>query len=336
MTSENKFTPPNVTTGGAKGVNPALFGNTTLTQIQQTLSQALTAVSGTNTLQSIGVSLNATNDLAVDSTALTKALQADPNAVSNLFGLSGTSDSNSIQFIKGSAKSAASSGVGYAVNITQAASQSHGTAGTASAVGAVSAAPETLTFSGGLFPSAVNVTIPVGSTVQQTAALINATSSLNTQVYASVDASNHLVIASQNYGSTTSFTVGSSAAASATNSGIGSSLSVTFGTDVAGTINGEAATGTGRTLTGNTGDAHAEGIQLLVTATTPSVRRHADRPCHTDARRCRRPRRRPDTDFRPDQRLRDRRGERDQLADLRRPVSDHADPDDRGYLQSLS
>ena len=270
VTNENKFTPPSTTASGATGSSPALFGNATLTQIQQTLSQALTAVSGTNTLQSIGVTLNQANDLTVDSNALTTALQADPNAVSNLFGLSGTSDSSSIQFVKGSAKSAASSGVGYAVAITQPATQAGGTAGTASGSGAVSAAPETLAFGGSLFPSSVSLTIPQGSTIQQTAALINATSSLNSQIYASVNASNHLVIASQSYGSNTGFSVSSNAAASTSNSGIGPSLSVTSGKDVTGTINGEAAAGTGRTLTGLVGDAHAEGIQLLITATAAS------------------------------------------------------------------
>ena len=270
VTSENKFTPPTNTALGAAGASPALFGNTALTQIQQTLSSALTAVSGKNTLSSIGITLNGSNDLAVDSNALTSALQADPKAVSNLFGLSGTSDSASIQFVKGSEKSIASTGAGYAVAITRPASQATGKAGLASAVGAASTTPETLTFGGLLFPSGVKLTIPAGSTVQQTAALINSTSSLNLNIYASVDASNHLVIASQNYGTGSNFSVGSDGAASASNSGIGSSLAITQGTDVAGTINGEAATGTGRTLTGNTGNKHTEGVQLLVTATAAS------------------------------------------------------------------
>ena len=270
ITGENKFTPPTNTAIGATGSSPALFGDTQLTQIQQTLSSALTAVSGKNTLSSIGVTLNGTNDLAVDSNALTTALQADPNAVSNLFGLSGTSDSASVQFVSGSAKSIASTGAGYAVAITRPASQATGTAGTASAVGTASATPETLTFGGILFPSGVKLTVPAGSTVQQTAAFINSTSSLNTQIYASVNASNHLVIASQSYGANTNFSVSSDQAAGTANSGIGPALAITAGADVAGTIGGEAATGTGRTLTGNTGNAHTEGVQLLVTATAAS------------------------------------------------------------------
>lgn len=270
ITSENKFTPPTNTAIGATGSSPALFGNTALTQIQQTLSSALTAVSGKNTLSSIGVTLNGTNDLTVDTNVLTSALQADPNAVSNLFGLSGTSDSAGIQFVSGSAKSIASTGAGYAVAITHPASQAAGTAGTASAVGTVSKTPETLTFGGVLFPSGVKLTIPAGSTVQQTAALINSTSSLNANIYASVNASNHLVIASQSYGASTNFTVSSDQTVGTANSGIGPSLAITAGADVAGTINGEAATGTGRTLTGNTGNKDTEGVQLLVTATAAS------------------------------------------------------------------
>ncbi len=271
ITGENKFTPPTNTALGATGSSPALFGDTQLTQIQQTLSSALTAVSGKNTLSSIGVTLNGTNDLAVDSNALTTALQADPNAVSNLFGLSGTSDSASVQFVGGSAKSIASTGAGYAVQITRPASQATGIAGTASALGTASAVPETLTFGGVIFPSGVKLTVPAGSTVQQTAALINSTSSLNTNIYASVNASNHLVIASQSYGANTNFTVSSDRAAGTANSGIGPSLAITAGADVAGTIGGEAATGTGRTLTGNTGNKHTEGVQLLITATAASA-----------------------------------------------------------------
>ena len=268
ITSENKFTPPTNTTLGAAGISPLLFGNPALTQIQQTLSSALSAVSGKNTLASIGVSLNASNDLTVDANALTTALQTDPNVVSNLFGLSGTSDSSSIQFIKGSAKSGATTGTGYTVAITQAATQTTGAAGTAST--GPSSLPETLTFAGSLFPGSVGLTIPKGSTVQQTAALVNSTSSLNVGIYASVNAANRLVISSQNYGTGSTFTVGSDTAASASNSGIGTSLSVTGGVDVAGTINGEAASGTGRTLTGNAGDKHIDGVQLLVTATAAS------------------------------------------------------------------
>lgn len=270
ITTQNKFTAPTDTTAGVAGTSAPLFGNATLSQIQDQLSTALTAVSGNTTLESIGVTLGQDGKLTVNSGALTIALQTNPTTVSNLFGASGTTDSSTIQFVAAGPKTAATSGAGYAVNITQPATQSSGTAGIASTPGGTSSAPETLTFSGSLFPAGVKLTLPVGSTLQDTASLINNTSSLNSNIYASVDSGNHLVLSSQTYGSNNSFSVASDTAASATNSGIGSSLAVTYGVDVAGTINGEPATGTGRTLSGNIGNATTEGLQVLVSATTPS------------------------------------------------------------------
>ncbi len=270
VTSQNQFTPPTDTKAGVAGTSAPLFGDTTLTQIQDQLSQSLTAVSGNTTLQSIGVTLGQDGKLTVDSTALTSALQADPTSVSNLFSASGTTDSSSLQFVAASPKTVATSGVGYAVNITQPATQSIGTAGTANTPGSTSSAPETLSFGGPLFPAGVKLTLPVGSTLQDTASLINNTSSLNSSLYATIDSSNHLVISSQSYGSGHGFTVASDSVASAINSGIGGALTVSYGVDVAGTINGEPATGTGRTLTGNAGNATTEGLQILVSATAPS------------------------------------------------------------------
>lgn len=270
VTSQNKFTPPTNAAAGVAGTNAPLFGDTTLAQIQDQLARTLTAVSGSTTLESIGVTLGQDGKLTVDSGVLTSALQSNPASVSNLFSASGTTDSTNIQFVSAGPKTAATSGAGYAVNVTQPATQSSGVAGTAATAGAASGAPETLTFSGALFPSGAKLTLPVGSTLQDTVSLINNTSSLNSQVYASIDAGNHLVLASQRYGSGNGFTVASDSAASGGNSGVGPALAVTYGLDVAGTINGEPATGTGRALTGNAGNATTEGLQLLVSQTAAS------------------------------------------------------------------
>ena len=269
VTAQNQFTPPTDTTAGVAGTSAPLFGDSTLSQIQDQLSRALTAVSGSTTLESIGVTLDNKGDLQVDSNALTQALQTDPTSVANLFSASGKSDSGDIQFVQAGPKTAATSGTGYAVSITQPATQSSGTAGTAYS-GTPSAAPETLSFGGALFSAGVKLTLPVGSTLQDTVSLINNTSSLNSQVYARIDSTNHLVIASQRYGSGTGFSVTSDSAADGKNSGIGPTLSTIYGVDVAGTINGEPATGIGRTLTGNAGNATTEGLQLLVSATAAS------------------------------------------------------------------
>ena len=270
VTSENKFTPPTDSKAGVAGTNAPLFGDTTLSQVQDQLSRALTAVSGNTTLESIGITMGQDGKLTVDSTALTTVLQTDPSKVSNLFSASGTTDGSAVTFVSASPKTVATSGVGYTVNITRPATQSVGVASTATTPGGISSAPETLSFTGALFPAGIKLTLPVGSTLQDTVSLINNTSSLNSSIYASVDSSNHLVLSSQRYGSGNSFTVNSDSAATSTNSGVGPALSVSTGLDVTGTINGEPATGTGRTLSGNSGNATTEGLQLLVSATAAS------------------------------------------------------------------
>ena len=60
--------------------------------------------------------------------------------------------------------------------------------------GSVSSAPETLSFGGALFPAGVKLTLPVGSTLQDTVSLINNTSSLNSRSMPALTPSNHLVI----------------------------------------------------------------------------------------------------------------------------------------------
>ncbi len=66
-------------------------------------------------------------------------------------------------------------------------------------------------------------------------------------------------------------TVTQTSAGGETGTGTGAvgSASGTLGTDVAGTINGEPATGSGQVLTGNTGNTNTAGLSIRVTAKTP-------------------------------------------------------------------
>jgi flagellar hook-associated protein 2 len=78
---------------------------------------------------------------------------------------------------------------------------------------------------------------------------------------ASDDGSGHLVLSSNNYGSGNSFTINSSLWA-------GSPVTVNNGQDVAGTINGEIATGKGQTLTGVKNAANIAGLSINYTGST--------------------------------------------------------------------
>ena len=81
------------------------------------------------------------------------------------------------------------------------------------------------------------------------------------------------MITANAYGSSKSFTVVSDKEAAADNSGIGTSVLDAVGLDVAGTINGEPATGNGQVLTGDDSPAnvYTNGLALLITATSPGT-----------------------------------------------------------------
>ena len=85
-------------------------------------------------------------------------------------------------------------------------------------------------------------------------------------ITAANDGSNHLVLTHNSYGSSYSFAV------SETNGPsdllwTGGDQTVNNGTNVAGTIGGETATGSGQVLTGNTGNVNTEGLSVRYTGT---------------------------------------------------------------------
>lgn len=271
VTGQNVYIAPpaSAASNDTSSSTPSLFGDSTLQSMQMDLTRAVGAISGANTLESIGITLNTANELVINSDTLNAALQADPTQVSNLFRLSGLTDNSNVKFVSGNGKTQASTGVGYAVNITTAAAQASGEAAVAHAsLATQSAAAETLTFGGTLFATSATITLAAGNTLQDTVNQINSNSGLNSKIYASIDqATSKLVLSSSKYGAGNGFTASSDLAGDATNSGIGAAATITDGADVQGTINGEPATGVGQTLTGNSGNATTEGLNLLVTGT---------------------------------------------------------------------
>jgi len=83
---------------------------------------------------------------------------------------------------------------------------------------------------------------------------------------ASADAGNHLVLTHDNYGSDYTFTI--SETADLLWSG---NQTVANGENVAGTINGEAATGSGQILTGDEGETNVEGLAVLYSGTAENI-----------------------------------------------------------------
>jgi flagellar hook-associated protein 2 len=86
-------------------------------------------------------------------------------------------------------------------------------------------------------------------------------------VRASIDGSDRIVLTHDDYGSVYSFAISESADLLWT----GGDQTVANGEDVAGTINGEAATGLGQNLTGNSGETNIDGLTIRYTGTAENV-----------------------------------------------------------------
>lgn len=250
-----------------------LFGDSTAQQVISDISSRLfnSVPGGTgnyNNLANIGFGLDTDNKLTVDSSALTAALSNNLSQVANLFKATGISSNSNLNYISSTNKSKSSGAVSYAVNITQAATQTSTTAALAQSSNLT--ASETLTFVGGVFGSSpYSLILPSGLSQSGIVAAINGDAKLKTLIKAGTS-SGKLVLSALQYGSVPSFTVTSDKVAATNNSGIGTAGQgvVTNGVDVSGTINGEAATGTGQFLTGATGNSTTEGLQIQYTGST--------------------------------------------------------------------
>lgn len=245
-----------------------LFGDPVAQQVQSEMGSLIFSnvqgLTGNYTnLTSVGFALDKDGKLTLDEAALTTAITADPTSVSKLFRSAGQGSTEDIEYVSSTNKTKQSGLVPFDVNITQAATKG-GYVGEM-VQGSANPLAEKLTFNGALFGSTpYSLNLPVGSTATSTVDAINADAKLKDLIVASLDNTGKLRIDSKKYGLNGNLTVVSDHEADATNSGIGvgSLGTMITGLDVAGTINGEAATGAGQFLTGNTGNAKTEGLQI--------------------------------------------------------------------------
>ena len=251
-----------------------LFGDSVAEQAQNQLNSMVFSnvpgLTGTYTnLASIGFSFTAAGDLSVNTTLLNQALATDPAGVSALFQATGSGSNANLGYVSSTSKSHPTGLGNYQVNVTQAATRATFTA--AQAETSNTTASENLIFSGSVFGSTGTYVMPVtiGNSLQDTINQINSDSTLKNSVVAS-DVNGYLTVTSKKYGSSGNFSLISSAPASSGDTGVGTAGegSMVNGLDVAGTINGEAATGNGQFLTGNSGNKTTDGLQLQYTGTT--------------------------------------------------------------------
>lgn len=265
-------------------VGGPLLGDFALQTIQGDMAglinRNVTGLTGAvSALSSVGIRMGSDGKLSLDESILSQQLTTDSSAVARVFGRSGTASDASISFLSATANAKESVGLGYAVNITQLATQTRVTAG--HALAGLLAQPETLKING------VDITLNTGMSLASIVSTINS-KSISTGVVASATLADgtgsgtYLTLKSTAYGSAAQITaISNIAGATSGSTGIGT-LTVTGsspegdnktgtgaeGLDVAGTINGETATGRGKILTGMSGNASTSGFSILVNSTT--------------------------------------------------------------------
>ncbi len=264
LNAATAYTPGTGTSAGKAG---PLLGDPTAEALLRSVLGAVSGEAGVNSTGSaglLGITMNSDGTLNFDSATFSAAYDANPTAVANTF-VSGGSSSNPLMSFYESTD--ATEPGQFDVAVSQAATQGTDT-GTVVDGGEVST-PETLTItSGGRNSATASYTTTAGESLTAIAAGLNdAFATNNVTVNASV-VNGALTLTSQAYGSAASFSVSTTASgAGSTGLAVVANEAEDFtGTDVEGTINGQAATGTGQLLLGNTGTT-AQGLLVLVGAT---------------------------------------------------------------------
>lgn len=248
----------------------ALQGDSTTLSIQSRIRATLSATvgaaaagSGLSSLSDIGVAFQKDGTLALDSTKLQAALDNNFNGIAGLFSAQGKSSDSLVSYVGSTGNTVPGN---YAITVSRLAAQAS-VAGSQAAGLTISAGINdqldinvdgtlaSITLSAGTYGSADALAAEVQSKLNGTAALLNAGNAVTVSQSAGV-----LTIASARYGSASAVSVmGGNGAASL----MGASPVSAAGVDVAGTINGIAASGIGQTLSAAVGD-HAEGLRVNI------------------------------------------------------------------------
>ena len=271
-----------------------LFGEYSLQSMQSSMrtiiSSRITGIdSEYNQLAMLGIRTGLDGKLSIkDSSRLEKAIRENLDDVVNVFTNSGNTSSDSIRFVSAGAKT--KSGVTYNVDITQAATQGRFDGG---GIADPATSPLTLTESNNRLKFSVdglesNEIVLTAKTYMTSAELVSEIQSrinsdsrignrgLIVSWESTSSSTGRLVLTSSSYGSksrvNTITSIGNSALVTL---GLASGVS-REGLDVAGRINGEAATGTGQTLVGNEKNATTDGLKLQILLTADQLRDGTD------------------------------------------------------------
>ncbi len=267
----------------ATKVGGPLIGDATVrsiqTDIRQMLNTPIPELTGSiKTLSDVGIAFQKDGSLAVNSTKLQSAISNNIDDVAALFSPFGKSTDSLVGFVSSTSATKAAK---HEVNLTATATQGIQVGNVDLNAGpTVIAADTTVNVTVDGVSAAVALT--AGSyTAAQLASMvqsaINGTSTLSSasvSVKATIDGNGFLNITSNRYGSASNVNVASGTGTSAA-ALIGTGPTVTAGVDVAGSIGGIEASGSGQNLTGKIGSV-ADGLKLLISGGATGARGAVD------------------------------------------------------------
>lgn len=260
----------------------AFLGDSNILTIQTRLNDILLSevdslpADQLRSLIGIGVSLAGdTGTFTLGQTRLSGLLKSKAEEVAKVFADVASAADVDIKALGFTEKTKISAASGYAVNITRAATRAQ-REGIQNVAGGITV-EETLTID--VDGTVTSVKLTSGLTAEKAVAAINsALENVNINDARAVfnNATGKISIRHDEYGSShivkiTSTVANSTAGATGLGASTANSTTVNVGQDVAGTINSEAATGSGQTLTANEGNARTDGLQILVTLTPDSL-----------------------------------------------------------------
>ncbi|HEY2734806.1 MAG TPA: flagellar filament capping protein FliD [Polyangiales bacterium] len=222
-------------------------------QIKSKLGQIVSGVNGGyKALAQIGITSDSSGNLQVDSDKLQQALTSNPGAVQALFATSGSTDDPLVTYNASSATTPAGL---YSLNVSQLATQGKTVGSSAAGLTidstndaltvAINGVTTSVTLNHGTYANADALATELQSQLNGSAALSSA--NISTTVS---NTNGVLTLTSNQYGSTSTVSL---AGGNAQSNLFGSGATQTDGLDVAGTIGGVTAVGSGQSLLGTNG-----------------------------------------------------------------------------------
>ncbi|MEP6572286.1 MAG: flagellar filament capping protein FliD [Gemmatimonadota bacterium] len=236
---------------------PALYGNNMIRTMRARLPEAmLSSIAGTardmDTAGRAGVALDKTGHLTLDATKFVDAFTNRLSDVRQLFQQAGVATGAGLSFTASTVDTTAGT---YAVNVTQLATQASVTgAGLSGGIFTDDATPDTMTVTDTRLGKSANISLANGMTSAQIATALTTAFQAAGLGLTAVDNAGQVQISQGGYGSSPAITVAYTAGGAAGSAPIAAGT-YSNGLDIAGTLGGFAATGSGQTLLGSTGTA---------------------------------------------------------------------------------